>query len=306
MADRMPSLAVVTPSLNQGRFLERTLRSVLDQAYASLEYVVCDGESTDETPRVLAAYADRVRVVRERDTGQASAVNKGIRLTHGEIIGWLNSDDVYRPGALRTVAEFFAGHPDVDVVYGEADYVDASDRVVGRYYTEAWDARRLVRRPFICQPAAFFRRRVVDRFGLLDERLHYTLDYEYWLRLAVGGAVFAYLPATLAAARLHADTKTASRQLELHDELNVMLKRYVTAVPDAWLLTQTHAILQAPPGRRFTSPLAFAAAVASVSWRLSLEVNGRVSPSLVLSTLRTLLAGAAKTLAGRPARAPVA
>jgi glycosyltransferase involved in cell wall biosynthesis len=303
--DRMLRLTVVTPSFNQGRFIERTLQSVLDQGYPCLEYIVCDGASTDETSQVLARYADRVRIIREPDRGQASAVNKGIRLTSGEIIGWLNSDDVYRPGALQTVADFFERNPSVDVVYGDADYIDADDAIIGRYYTEPWNPRRLVRRPFLCQPAVFFRRCLVDRFGGLDEQLHYTLDYEYWLRLAAGGATFAYLPTALAASRLHAETKTLSQGLKLHDELNVMLKRYVARVPDAWLLAQTHAILRAESGRRYASPLDFALAVACVSWRLSHEVNGRVSPALVLSTVRTLLAGALKTLGGRPVQAPV-
>jgi len=307
VAPSAPSLlvAVVTPSFNQGQFIERTIRSVLDQHYAPLEYVVCDGASTDGTRAVLARYADRLRALSEPDTGQASAVNKGIRLTSGEIIGWLNSDDVYAPGALATAADFFARQPAVDVLYGDAEYLDADDQVIGRYYTEPWNPRRLVRRPFLCQPAVFFRRRVVERFGLLDERLHYTLDYEYWLRLAAGGATFAYLPVVLAGSRLHAETKTLSHGTKLYDELNVMLKRYVARIPDAWLLTHTQALLRTAPRPRDVTPWAFAVAVARVSWRLSWQINGSISPTLALSTLRTLGAGALKALAGRPVRLPV-
>jgi glycosyltransferase involved in cell wall biosynthesis len=301
----MGRIAVVTPSFNQGEFVERTVRSVLDQGYPDLDYIVCDGASDDATGAVLQAYAGRLRVVSEPDTGQPQAVNKGILATTGDVIGWLNSDDVYYPGALSTVARYFAGHPDVDVLYGDADFVDAEDNVVGRYYTRPWSPEQLKQRPFLCQPAVFFRRRMVDRFGLLDEELHYTLDYEYWLRLAAGGASFAYLPVTLAGARLHDATKTTNGRIALHAELHPMLKRYVRAIPDGWILSNTQAILQDTPGLSFATPLAFAVAVAATSWRLSFELNGSISVRLGASTARTLVAGAAKTLLRRPVVIPV-
>ncbi|MDQ6670160.1 MAG: glycosyltransferase [Chloroflexota bacterium] len=301
----MIRIAVVTPSHNQGEFIERTIRSVLDQNYPDLEYVVCDAESGDATPAILEAYADRLQIIREPDRGQADAVNKGIRVTSGDVIGWLNSDDVYYPGALATVAGFFGDHPDVDVLYGDADFIDAWGAVIGRYYTRAWDAERLKERPFLCQPAVFFRRRMVDRFGLLDEQLQYTLDYEYWLRLAAGGAHFAYLPVTLAGARLHSATKTRNGRLKLHAELHPMLKRYVRKVPDGWILSHTQAHLQDTPGLSFSTPLAFALAVAGTSLRLSLELNHSVSTRLALSTARTLSAGLLKTLRRRPVVFPL-
>lgn len=244
----MIRLAVVTPSFNQGAFLERAMRSVLDQGYPNLEYVVCDSCSADQSAEVLGRYSDRVRAMIERDRGQADAVNKGITATSGDVIGWLNSDDTYRPGALPTVAAYFNQYPDVDVMYGDANLIDADDQIVGRYYTEPWNAARLPHRPFMCQPAVFFRRRMVDRFGLLDPTLQYTLDYEYWLRLARGGARFVYLPFTLASARVHAETKTNTQGTRLFEELNDMLPRYLDKIPDEWILTHTHAILRGRPG----------------------------------------------------------
>jgi glycosyltransferase involved in cell wall biosynthesis len=208
------SFSIVTPSLNQGRFIERTIRSVLEQDYAPLEYIVCDGGSTDETAGVLTTYAERVKVVSERDTGQASAVNKGIRLSSGDLIGWLNSDEVYLPGALTQVADCFNQRPEADVVYGDAHLIDAHDAVTGAYYTEPWNPARLAERCFLCQPAVFFRRSVVERFGALDEHLHYCLDYEYWLRLASAGATFKYSPTILAGSRLHASSKTLRARLD--------------------------------------------------------------------------------------------
>ena len=303
---RVMRISVVTPSLNQARFIERTVRSVLDQPYTELEYVICDGGSSDGTQQIIQPYVRQLRLICEPDAGQADAVNKGIAATSGEIIGWLNSDDIYRTGALVTVSAAFARDSDLDVIYGDAHLIDADDRVLGRYYTESWRRERLLERCFLCQPAVFFRRRVVDRFGLLDAELQYSMDYEYWLRLAHGGARFAYLPYTLAASRLHADTKTARQAVAFNEEIVQALKRYSDKIPDGWLLTYTHALLQQRPGYPFRNPLAFALSVASVSWRLSKTLNGSVSGRMALSTLRTVGAGAAKTVLGYPATPPAA
>ena len=233
----MRRISVVTPSYNQGRYIERTICSVLTQAYPDVEYIICDGASTDETSVVLERYRDRAKIIVEPDNGQADAVNKGLRATSGDVIGWLNSDDTYTPGALVTVAGFFGRHPDVDVVYGDANYLDADDQIIGAYYTESWNKKRLLSRPFISQPAVFFRRTVLNRCGDLDPSLHFTLDYEYWLRLPHAGAHFAYLPYTLANARLHSESKTETQGLRVYQELEQVLKRYTRRVPDRWILT---------------------------------------------------------------------
>ena len=195
------TVSVITPSLDQGRFLGRTLASVAAQEPPALEHHVIDGGSTDQTLDVLRAAArPGLSWVSERDRGQAHAVNKGIARTRGDVIAWINSDDVYFPGAFAAAAGFLQAHPQVDVVYGLALHIDADDRPVSPYPTEAFDPARLHDFCLLCQPATFFRRRCVERYGLLDERLHYCMDYEYWLRLARSGARFAHLPVVLAAA----------------------------------------------------------------------------------------------------------
>lgn len=269
-------ISIVTPSFNQGRFIGRTLQSVADQGVEGLEHLVMDGGSKDETVAVLQAFRPAVRWVSEPDRGQTDALNKGIRVARGEIIGWLNSDDVYYPGAVAAVLQVFAAEPDVDVVYGMADHIDADDVVFEAYPTEPWDAARLAESCFICQPALFFRRSAVDRFGLPDAALHYCMDYEYWLRLARGGARFRYLERKLAGSRMYADNKTLGARVAVHAEINDMLRAHFGRVPDRWLFNHAHAVVErsverARHPRRFLACLVLHSALASLRWNRSLS-----------------------------------
>lgn len=265
------SISVVTPSFNQGSFIGRTLQSVADQSRPALEHVVYDAASRDGTVEVLRAFGPRVRWVSEPDRGQAHAVNKGIAATSGEIVAWINSDDVYLPGAFERAARFLEDHPEVDVVYGDADHIDADDRVIEPYPTAPFDRALLYHQCFICQPAAFFRRRCIAAYGALDERLHYCMDYEYWLRLARAGARFAYLPEKLAGSRLHPQTKTLGSRAAVQREINDMFRRMLGYVPDQWLWNYSNTIAEERVDRaahpwRFTLALATTAAASALRW----------------------------------------
>jgi glycosyltransferase involved in cell wall biosynthesis len=274
------SFSVVTPSYNQVAFIERTVRSVLTQNVGPVEYVVIDGGSSDGTVEILERYADRLWYCSEPDDGQADAVNKGIRQTSGELIGWLNSDDIYYPDALRAVRSFFTAHPDLDVVYGDADHIDEQDRVLEQYGCEPWDPERLRDVCFLCQPAVFFRRRVVERHGLLDPSLDYCMDYEYWLRLAAQGTRFGYLRRKLAGSRMYAWNKTLGQRVKVHAEINSMLRRRLGAVPTRWVSNYAHVVLEENGFSRKRGRVAFAAAVSVATWLTALRWNHRVSPQL--------------------------
>jgi glycosyltransferase involved in cell wall biosynthesis len=239
-----PRISVVTPSFNQGQFIERTVRSVLDQGVDSLEFVICDGGSADGTVEILRRYQDRLRWLSEPDGGQADAVNKAIAMTSGEIIGWLNSDDIYYPGALAYICAFFDEHPDVNIVYGNANHIDEDDRVIEPYYTEDWNLERFRDVCFVCQPAVFFRRRVVSEYGLLDASLRFCMDYEYWLRIGATTPLVR-VPRVLAGSRLYSTNKTLGSRVAVHAEINDMLSRTIGSVPTRWLYNYAFAVYDA-------------------------------------------------------------
>lgn len=208
-----PTISLVTPSFNQGHFIAATLDSVLGQKYPALEYVVQDGGSKDSTADVLSRYAGRLAACRSApDNGQADAVNKGFAGTRGEIMAWLNSDDLLLPGALVTVAQYFAEHPDIDVVYGDRLLIDGEGREVGRWILPGHDERVLRWIDFIPQETMFWRRRIWDASGgRLDDSFHFAMDWDLLARFQAAGARFAHIPRFLGAFRIHAAQKTSAQ-----------------------------------------------------------------------------------------------
>lgn len=209
----LPSISVITPSYNQGQYIRQTVESVLSQTYASVEYIVVDGLSTDETLTVLKPYGDRLTLIAERDNGQTDAINKGLRRATGDVVCWLNSDDYFLPGALATVGQYFAGHPDALWLTGDCCIVDEAGAPIQESVRQY---KRLLRAlppsvyvgvtNAICQPATFWRRTLHERLGYLNEGLRYTMDYDWWLRLNQVQAP-AVLRQPLTAFRIHGQSK---------------------------------------------------------------------------------------------------
>jgi glycosyltransferase involved in cell wall biosynthesis len=181
----LPLISIVTPSYNQARFIEDTLRSVVSQAYPRTEHIVVDGGSTDGSVDIIRRYAPHLRSwVSEPDRGQSHAINKGLAQAQGEILTWLNSDDTYLPGALDEVGRFFAGHPDVDLVYGDYVYTDVDGRPMRRRHVfDTIGYESLLYHDYLGQPAVFFRRSLFEKVGPLDESLHYCMDWDLFLRM---------------------------------------------------------------------------------------------------------------------------
>ncbi|MBV5304519.1 MAG: glycosyltransferase [Chlorobium sp.] len=268
-AESSLKMSIVTPSFNQCQFIERALLSVARQQVKDIEHIVIDGGSTDGTVDLLTRFKPAVRWISEKNEGQSHAVNKGLQAATGDIIGWLNSNDIYYPSAVRRVTAFFETHPDVDIAYGMADHIDIDDRPFEAYPTEPWDLERLHNSCFICQPALFFRRRVIEQHGLLDESLRYCMDYEYWLRLGRAGLRFAYLDEKLAGSRLYAKNKTAGSRIKVISEINDMFKKKFGKVPEQWLKSYTLASMQRGQERQATSQAEFhlRVAIAKLRWK---------------------------------------
>ena len=222
----MTTLSFVIPTRNQARFLPQCIDGCLAQDVPGAEIVVVDGASTDDTTNVLASYGDKIRWVSEKDRGQSEAINKGIRMAKGELIAWINSDDYYvGPTALGSLLDAFEAEPNVDIAYGNGIRVDASGAVLGDYRAHVVaNVAQIVTHPasFVLQPSLMFRRALFLEVGGVDESLHYTMDYELWIRMFTAARKARYVPATIACARYHADAKSiAAMGKQIREALDV-------------------------------------------------------------------------------------
>jgi len=222
-----PSIAVVTPSYQQGRFLERTMLSVLAQKYPALEYYVQDGGSTDDSTEILGHYEEYLTGwASAPDKGQADAINRAFAHTSGEIMGWLNSDDLLLPGALAYVARFFDEHPKVDVVYGNRLMIDENDGQVGAWILPRHSDHALRFADYVPQETLFWRRRIWEASGSeLDLSFSYALDWDLLLRFQAAGARTVHVPRFLGAFRVHDNQKTSATALVGLEEMSLLRER---------------------------------------------------------------------------------
>lgn len=222
-----PKVTIVTPSLNQGRFLEETIRSVLLQGYTDLEYIIVDGGSGDGTVDIIRRYEQWLSWwVSEPDKGQPDAINKGFSRSTGEMMAWLNSDDTYSRNALACAMTYFAENPACEIMYGEAWHTDEQGHRLRpcRYVTDPISRRLIVNVDPIVQPTTFWRRDLWHRTGKLDTNLIWGFDWEFYIRAHMQAKVH-YVPEFLANYRLHSSMKTQASQAR-HAELAGITRRY--------------------------------------------------------------------------------
>lgn len=228
-------ISIVTPSFNQVDFIERTIRSVLNQSYSNLEYIVVDGGSTDGTVEILKKYGDKVKWISEKDNGQTEAINKGMKMATGNILAYLNSDDTYQPNALTLANDCFLRNKRAMIVYGKGRYIDVKDNYLNDYPTENVSLKVLKNKCPVCQPSVFWKRDLWDEVGIFDESLKYGMDYDYWIRVARKFNFF-YIDDYLANYRLHKQAKTVGQALKMAEEQMVICKKYFGDVGDRWIL----------------------------------------------------------------------
>lgn len=229
-----PLVSIVTPCYNTAKFLQAAIESVLAQDYPRIEYIVIDGGSTDGTIEILKRYGGCLRYVSEKDLGPADAIHKGFARATGDIVGWLNADDTYQPGSVRFAAEYLAAHPQTDVVYGDGWWHTEDGQAIRRYPTLPFDARVLERDCFICQPAAFLRASAYQSCPI-DRELKLNFDYDLWIRMSKQGRRFDYVPRHLANTRMHRESLTLGKRLDVFHASMELLRRHYGYVPFSWV-----------------------------------------------------------------------
>ena len=235
--DNWPRITIVTPSFNQGKFLEETIKSVLNQNYPNLEYFIVDGGSTDNSINIIKKCAEKIDWwVSEPDQGQSDAINKGFQKAKGDWLCWVNSDDILLPDALEKVAKASNANSDVDVITGNVIYIDENDFIVRcvRVPRMRWFFyRRSV--GYFTAPAVFFKKELYEKVGGLDIKLHYSMDIDLWHKFRLEGAKIYHIKEYLGGFRVHKSSKTGPRMLGTkkyfeHPETTLIRERYIPKV----------------------------------------------------------------------------
>jgi len=238
-----PRISIITPSFNQGRFIEETIRSVLLQGYPNLEYIIIDGGSTDNSVEIIRQYEPWLTFwVSEKDRGQSHAINKGLNRSRGEIFAYLNSDDIYLPGTINRIFRHFNIYDDVGVMYGDCRLINEESKTINRWRSRTFDLISELCINFIYQPTSFLSRGVLETIGYFDETLHYTMDIDYWYR-AGNHFKFDYIPKELACFRITGENKTGGSPVKTIDERKRVINRYIYNCKDQFIKKNRRRIL---------------------------------------------------------------
>ena len=230
---KWPCVSVITPSYNQGQFLEETIRSVLLQGYPNLEYIIIDGGSTDQSVAIIEKYEAWLAYWTSKpDRGQSHAFNKGLQRAKGQVVACLNSDDMYLSGTLQQVLRYYLQHEEVDIVYGDCQVINDKGHPTTIYRSRPFDLFRELCLNSMNQPSVFMKRRVVDLVGYFDENLHYTMDIDYWFRAALH-VEFAYIPVELTAFRISEHSKTGVTLIPFARERREVLEKFFLLYADS-------------------------------------------------------------------------
>jgi glycosyltransferase involved in cell wall biosynthesis len=237
-----PKISIVTPSYNQGEFLEETVRSVLLQGYPNLEYIIMDGGSTDDSVAIIRKYEPWLAYwVSEKDNGQADAINGGWRVASGEFISWLNSDDILMPDALGRAVVSLEADSRINLVFGDVYHIDCASHRLGYRAGRDFSLEYVLLNwhNITPQPGFLMRRTELDQTGFLDTELNFSMDFDYWLRVAIGGGGIKYIPHYLASARLHPAAKTSKSQiLAAQDQITICRK--ILPLPERLISLKYH------------------------------------------------------------------
>ncbi len=221
----MLRVSIITPSFNQGKYIEETIKSVVDQTYKNIEHIIIDNESDDGTIEILKKYR-HLKWLSEKDKGQTNAINKGIKMSSGEIIAWLNSDDLYYEDAVEIVVEFFQANQGIDMIYGNCMLIDEKGTEIELVKLGPFDFHKLLySMNYIPQPSVFFKKETYNEVGPLNEDFSYAMDYEYWIRVGLKKEI-AYIDQILSKFRLHNDSKTVSAKKMMDREACKVSIRY--------------------------------------------------------------------------------
>jgi len=208
----LPKISIITPSYNQAQFLEDTIQSVVTQDYPNFEYIIIDGGSTDDSVDIIRKYEKYLAYwVSEPDHGQTHAINKGIKRSGGDIIAYINSDDMYLPGAFEAISKQFLEKSEIDIVYGDHLIVDKNGKIIKKKRELGFDHTMCCMIGFgliVTQPTAFMRRSIFNNVGIFDELYHYNMDSDFWFRCANNGAHFKHIPSYLVKFRWHDNAKS--------------------------------------------------------------------------------------------------